>query len=177
MIRIAITGPESSGKTTLSKALADHFQVKWFPEHAREYLKKNGPNYSESDLLNIALQQNQERVKEEVRDNILIYDTENLVLKIWSQIKYGHVTPEVISLVKNQYFDHYFLCSPEGVDWEEDPLREHPNNREELFSIYEVELKKLKVPFTVLKGSLTDRLEMAVDLIQDLSMAKGGFCV
>lgn len=177
MIRIAVTGPESSGKTTLSKQLAEHFQVKWFPEYAREYLTKNGPDYSESDLLNIALQQNEERVKKEVRDSILIYDTENLVIKIWSHVKYGHVSSKIISLLKQQNFDHYLLCSPEGVDWEEDPLREDPNNRNELFSIYQEELRKLGVTFTVLKGTLANRLETAIDLIEDLSMAKGGFCV
>lgn len=177
MIRIAVTGPESSGKTTLSKELAEHFQVTWFPEYAREYLTNNGPDYSESDLLAIAVEQEELRSENKTRDNILIYDTENIVIKIWSEFKYHRVSPEIISMVNSQNFDHYFLCSPEEIEWEDDPLRENPFERAELFEIYKKVLAQKGYPYTVLKGSLNERLSLAISMTEEMILSKGGFCL
>lgn len=52
--KIVIIGPESTGKSTLCQKLAEHYQTQWCPEFAREYLLKNGTDYSFDDLLNIA---------------------------------------------------------------------------------------------------------------------------
>lgn len=40
IIRVAFVGPESTGKTTLSQKLAEHFQTEWVPEYMRTYLQK-----------------------------------------------------------------------------------------------------------------------------------------
>jgi nicotinamide riboside kinase len=177
MIKIAITGPESSGKTTLAIGLSELFQVSWHPEYARKYLGEKNGEYVESDLLHIALNQDEIRSNLSSQDQIQIFDTENTVIKVWSSFKYGRISPEILKLQQTQNFDHYFLCSPENIDWEDDPLREHPNKREELFSIYNDELKKLKVPFTILKGSADIRSQQAAEIIEELSMSSGGFCI
>ncbi|MDP5043417.1 MAG: ATP-binding protein, partial [Leeuwenhoekiella sp.] len=39
-IKIVLFGPESSGKTTLSRALSEYYKTLWVPEYAREYLQK-----------------------------------------------------------------------------------------------------------------------------------------
>ena len=52
--RIVILGPESTGKTTLSKELAQHYQTQWVPEFARNFLVTHGMNYDYDDLLTIA---------------------------------------------------------------------------------------------------------------------------
>jgi len=52
--KIVVVGPESTGKSTLCRQLASHYQSMWCPEYAREYLLKNGTNYSYEDLLDIA---------------------------------------------------------------------------------------------------------------------------
>lgn len=177
MIKIAITGPESTGKTTLSKELADHFQVDWFPEYARKYLNQTEGNYKEHDLPKIALAQEEERSKHKFNDNIQLFDTENLVIKIWSVFKYGRVNSEIERLLIGQHYDHYLLCSPQGIEWEEDPLREHPDKREELFELYKKELKNRKLPFTVLEGTLERRLQQSIEIIEDIALSDGGFCV
>ena len=69
------------------------------------------------------------------------------------------------------------MCSPEDIPWEEDPLRESPNQREELFELYLAELKNLKADFTILKGNFEDRKEKAISIIEEMSLSKGGFCV
>ena len=52
--KIVIIGPESTGKSTLCKLLAAHFNTIWVKEYAREYLLKNGTNYTFENLLDIA---------------------------------------------------------------------------------------------------------------------------
>jgi len=175
-LKIAFTGPESSGKTSLSKAIAEHFDAQWFPEYAREYLLKLKKGYVFDDIEKIGVEQYQMREADE-KPGIKIYDTENTVLYIWSIFKYKMVAPKIQKLMDEQHFSHYFLCSPEGIPWEEDPLRESPNERTELFDLYLAELKKENVEFTILKGDFEKRLEKAISIIEDISLSKGGFCV
>ncbi|HEY6977001.1 MAG TPA: AAA family ATPase [Chitinophagaceae bacterium] len=52
--KIVVVGPESTGKSSLCKQLAEHFNTLWCPEYAREYLLAHGKEYSYDDLLTIA---------------------------------------------------------------------------------------------------------------------------
>lgn len=175
-MKIVFTGPESSGKTSLSQAVANHFDAQWFPEHARAYLLQRDGKYDFDDIEQIGVEQDKLRISQEKR-GIKIYDTEATVLYIWSMFKYQKYSPKVKSLMGSQRFTHYFLCSPEGIPWEEDPLRESPNEREELFDLYLEELQKRKVDFTILKGSFKSRKKKAVEIIEEISLSQGGFCV
>lgn len=164
-MKIAFTGPESSGKTSLSQAVAHYFKAQWFPEHARDYLLDKNGKYDFSDIEIIALEQEKTR-KENEKQGLKIYDTENSVLYIWSTFKYGKCAETIKKLLENQQFDHYFLCSPDGIPWEEDPLRESPNQRMELYELYFNQLQKQKVEFTVLKGDFDERLKMVIPIIE-----------
>lgn len=166
-LKVTFTGPESSGKSTISKAIAQHFDGVWFAEYARDFLMERDGEYQFKDLEIIARAQESERKENEIQ-GMNIYDTENIVLYIWSKFKYEKVSDYIVDLVKNQNFDHYFLCSPEGIPWEEDPLRESPNHRGELFELYRSVLEKEKVSFTILTGSAKERMETATAIIQDL---------
>jgi nicotinamide riboside kinase len=57
MKKIAVIGPESTGKSTLSEQLAVHYKTQWVPEYAREYLLQHGNKYTFDDLLIIAKNQ------------------------------------------------------------------------------------------------------------------------
>ncbi|WP_165366186.1 AAA family ATPase [Brumimicrobium glaciale] len=175
-MKITFTGPESSGKSTISKAVANHFDAHWFAEHARVYLLERDGKYDFEDIEKIAIEQDQIRISDE-KSGIKIYDTDNTVLYIWSTFKYKKCADSIQSLMESQRFAHYFLCSPEGIPWEEDPLRESPNHREELFELYLDELKKQKVDFTILEGGFEERKEKAIEIIEEIMLSKGGFCV
>ena len=177
MIKIAITGPESTGKSTISKALAEHFQVHWFPEYARDYLTPREGKYDYDDLKIIAQEQEEKRSSKKIADHVVFYDTENLVIQIWAEYKYGKVDPFITKLVQRQEFDHYFLASPEGMAWEYDPLRENPVERKALFIHYKSAVESHNFPHTILTGDANERIEKAINITEELLLSKGGFCV
>lgn len=166
-MKIAITGPESSGKTTLTEKLAIKYNANSVPEFARNYLLERNGIYSHQDLDTIAI--GQVKSWEEIQTNFLICDTEMTVIKIWSEFKYKSCSETILNLYHQQKFDHYFLCFPD-IPWEEDPLRENPNDREILFKIYLNELKKNNLPFTIISGNLETRLKTCEEVIERLSL-------
>ena len=163
-MKIAITGPESTGKTTLAKDLAKKFNAIWIPEFARGYLESKGGAYEFEDIEIIAREQ--EKTWQRYNESELVFfDTEFTVLKIWSEIKFGKVAPYIIESLENQDFDHYFICDPNGVQWEEDPLREHPERREEFFELYLRVMHSNNRNFTILEGEWEKRLKTAIDVV------------
>jgi nicotinamide riboside kinase len=163
MIRIALTGPESSGKTTLTKLLAAHYQCSWVTEYARDYLSARQGSYSQEDLLIMSREQ---RViwDSYSHENFVFYDTEMLVFQIWSEVKYDTCHPEISDQVVKQKIDLYLLCRPD-IPWEADPLRESPLDREALFDRYINHLERLKKPYVILEGSIDQRLKKAREAI------------
>ena len=150
-VRIAFTGPECSGKSTMAKWLSDEFSLKIIEEYARAYLQKKMA-YSMDDLDRIAAEQ----FVRNSSKGALVADTEMLVLKIWSEEKYQRVSEHILQLLKRQEFDFYFLCKPD-FDWISDPLRENALDRDRLFDVYEASLKKYNFPYYILSGPEVER--------------------
>ena len=164
-MKFAFTGPESSGKTTLSKAIAEKIQANYYPEFSREYLNKRNGTYTKKDLDKIAL--GQFEFINQIDKKNQVYDTEMLVIQIWSEFKYHSCSELILNLVQQQQIDHYFLCSPD-IPYEEDPLRECPEQRDELFDIYLNKLTTYKVPFSIIKGTQPERIEKTLEIILNL---------
>ncbi len=164
-MKFAFTGPESSGKTTLSKAIAEKIQANYYPEFSREYLNNRNGTYTKKDLDKIAL--GQFEFINQIDKKNQVYDTEMLVIQIWSEFKYHSCSELILNLVQQQQIDHYFLCSPD-IPYEEDPLRECPEQRDELFDIYLNKLKTYKVPFSIIKGTPSERIEKTLEIILNL---------
>jgi NadR type nicotinamide-nucleotide adenylyltransferase len=167
VLRIAITGPESTGKSELAKKLAGHYHTLWVPEVAREYLINLSRTYVYEDILSIAQEQLKlENALAEKASKILFCDTELLVTKIWSHYKYGKCEPWIAEKVISHRYDLYLLCNID-LPWEEDPLRENPGQREELFGIYLEELQRLGVTFAIVSGTGRERTENAILAVEE----------
>jgi len=165
MLRIAITGPESSGKTTLAKALSEHYNISFVPEFARTYLEKTEGKYKQLDLDIIAQGQLKSIISAE--DTIVISDTDFSVLEIWSQYKYKNTSELINKLVQKDLFDLHILCSPD-IPWEADLLRENPNSRDLLFELYSKSLNSNNKNFIVVNGSAKNRLEKSIQAVDPL---------
>ena len=168
MKKIAIVGPESTGKSDLAAALALHYNSVWVKEYAREYLNNINRDYNYNDLQLIA--EGQIKAEEEMlkkANRILFCDTNLLVIKIWSEFKYGKCNEWILNSIKKRHYDYYLLTDID-LPWQPDPLREHPDKCKELFEIYFNELTGINAGFGVVSGTGNKRLNSAIELIKNI---------
>ena len=163
---IVITGPESTGKSTLAAQLADHFNTQRVPEYARTYIDQLKRPYCESDLLAIAKGQfDGERQVLLQAEKPVFLDTSLEVIKIWSEKKYGRCDPWITQKLKTNRHDLYLLCQPD-IPWQFDRQREYPNGREELFNLYRQELTEQNTNFVLISGLKEKRLLNALQYVE-----------
>ncbi|HEY3430211.1 MAG TPA: ATP-binding protein [Cyclobacteriaceae bacterium] len=164
--RIAIVGPECTGKTDLARFLANHYHTSWVPEFARNYIDQLNRPYEKDDLVKIAdaqiLLENRLALQ---ANKLLICDTNLVVIKIWSEFKYGSCPDEIIEKMATQKYDLHLLTYID-IPWVDDPQREHPDKRPLLFDIYKNELVKSNVKFIEIKGLYDARRHAAVQAVE-----------
>ncbi len=173
IIKVVLFGPESTGKTTLSEQLARHYNTVWVPEYAREYLQNKWNNERKTcepeDLLPIAAGQMQlENVLTKKATEILICDTDLLETKVYSEAYYvGDCDPTLEKYAIENTYDLYLLTYID-IPWEADDLRDKPDEREEMFEYFRATLEKFERNFIILKGNKKERLNLAVEHIDNL---------
>lgn len=166
-------GPESTGKTMLSSDLAKHYNTTWAAEYMREYLQKKWDDIqgicTPEDIMPIADGQLEaERKAFQNARKVVFCDTNLLQLKVYSEFYYDGYCPEKI--VKHTNKDNYdlYLLLDVDVPWVPDDLRDRPEHREELFNLFEKELKQSNKPYIVISGSYTQRLQKAILAVDTL---------
>ena len=171
LLRVALTGPESTGKTTLAAQLAARYGTAFAPEFAREYLANTGPHYSLEDLEEIARGQLRAAAEAETQAReVVFYDTDLLVIKIWAEHAFGSCPQWIVDQIDQQPYDLVLLM---GIDvpWQPDPLREHPHLRQELYDRYQRELRERRFNFAEISGSAAQRFSRACFLVDELLRA------
>ena len=173
LLKIVLFGPESTGKTTLSRKLADHYKTNWVAEYAREYLQEKwdteGLICEPKDIIPIAKGQIElENNMALTANKVLICDTDLLETKVYSQAYYNGMVPQQLNeaIDKNKY-DLYLLTYID-TPWEADDLRDKPNNREDMFTAFEQTLIAHNKPYLLLKGNKETRLQTAIKTIDKL---------
>lgn len=189
--KIVIIGPESTGKSTLCKQLAEHYKTIWCPEFAREYLLTNGMNYTYDDLLTIAKGQLalEDQCETEVRSQIpivigteagsstttishsllpthhplLFIDTDMYVMKVWCEFVFGNCHHFILDQIVQRKYDLYLLCNID-LPWVKDELREYPDieSRHKLYLIYKDLMMNQSVPWVDISGSHEERFKKAI---------------
>lgn len=167
--KIVVIGPESTGKSTLSAALADALHTVWVPEYARQYLEQLNRPYTLDDLLTIA--KGQLTLEDELAkqaSNILVCDTDLHVIKIWSEASYGSCHKWILEQIAHRKYDMYILTYID-TEWQDDPLREHPlpEERQYFYNLYHDIVHDAPVPAIVVKGPHEERLKTALQAIKE----------
>lgn len=177
--KIAIIGPESTGKSTLCDQLAKHFKAQWCPEYAREYLLKHGKKYSYDDLLLIAkgqieLEEKYETLVKRAKPNttgqqVLFIDTDMYVMKVWCEFVFNKCHRFILDQIVKRKYDLYLLCNID-LPWVKDELREYPDpeTRKKIYSIYKDIVINQPVPWVDIAGIHEERLEKAIHAVDHL---------
>ena len=179
--KIVIIGPECTGKSTLCEQLAAHYNTVWVKEYAREYLLKNGTNYSFENLLDIAKGQvkaeelgirNWEEANKSKIDNLkstIFIDTNMYVMKVWCEFVFEKCHHWILNRIVERKYDLYLLCNTD-LPWVKDELREYPDleNRQKLYHHYKDIMVNQNVPWVDISGDYEERLKKAIDAVESV---------
>ncbi len=194
--KIVVIGPESTGKSTLCQMLAQHYQSVWVKEYAREYLLKNGTDYSFENLLEIAKGQidledaalisisNKPGTNDIIDANSpftihhsppatqhspLFFDTNMYVMKVWCEFVFGKCHHWILNQIVERKYDLYLLCNID-LPWVKDELREYPDlvTREKLYHHYKDIMINQQVPWIDISGNYDERLQKAILAVDTL---------
>ncbi|CAM3709192.1 AAA family ATPase [Mucilaginibacter galii] len=165
IIKIAIVGPESTGKSAMSAYLAQHYQTVWVPEFARGYCEALTADCTWQDEINMFYGQLElEKELMPQANQLLICDTTFITIKIWSDEMFGQAPPEVLALLPKHPYDLYLLLNID-LPWQDDPLRNFPTKREHFMQVWHQELQALKANYVVISGIGQPRYDAAVKAI------------
>jgi len=160
--KIAIVGPESTGKSTITKLLAKHYQTLWVAEFARYYCEALTGPCTMDDEINmfhgqVALE---ESVLSMAEKDFIFCDTTFLTVKIWSDEMLGETPQIVLDALPVRTYDLYLLLDID-LPWEEDPLRDFPEKREYFMQVWHQELQAIGANYVVIDG-IEERLQNAI---------------
>jgi len=191
LIKIAVIGPESTGKSTLCELLAQHYNTQWCPEFAREFLLTHGTDYTYDDLLYIAKGQlamedeytqslvgsSESGVNSSLHDyelrtlnsKLLFIDTEMYVMKVWCEFVFVKCHRWLLDQIIERKYDLYLLCNTD-LPWVKDELREYPDlkTRDQLYHIYKDIMINQSTPWVDINGDYDERLQKAIKAVDQL---------
>lgn len=166
--KIAVVGPESTGKSTMSKILAEHFNTLWVPEYARYYCAALTEPCNLQDEVNMFYGQValEESILSVATQPFIICDTTFLTVKIWSDEMFGYTPKVVLDALPKYTYDLYLLMDID-LPWEEDPLRDFPHQRDYFMDIWHKELKALNANYVVVGGLGETRVANAIKAAEE----------
>lgn len=164
-MKVAIIGPESSGKSVLARYLANRYKGTYVPEYARTYIEQKGTrDVTYDELCAIARHQIDQLKSLSISpqdglyansEAVFFFDTELIVTKVWFDYAFGHIPEWLEPAIRAYPMDTYLLTYPD-LPWIPDPARYNGSDaiRLELFQRYESEIQSLNIPYYIIKHEL-----------------------
>lgn len=169
LVTVALTGAESTGKTTLAAALADHFNTEWVAEYLRIFVDQNGEVPKEQDVYAIAgghLQLKAYHIRRARR--VIILDTDLVTTCVYQRRFFGHCPALIEQLAQTHRADLYLLTQPD-FPWKPDGIqRSGPKERSLVHRLLRLELEQLKLPFVRVSGSRDERRATGIEAVRSL---------
>jgi NadR type nicotinamide-nucleotide adenylyltransferase len=167
--RVAVTGSESTGKTTLARDLAAHFGAPWVAEQARAYAARVKRALTAEDVAPIASEQiaaEDAAFAEATRGKggWLFLDTDLVSTVVYARHYYGSCPAWIEAEARARLADLYLL-SDIDVPWSTDAVRDRPNSREELHAAFQAVMSEFKARKCLVRGLGRHRLEAALNCI------------
>ncbi|WP_330176516.1 AAA family ATPase [Streptomyces sp. NBC_01498] len=189
--RVVVLGAESTGTTTLARALARHYRARggvwsgtrWVPEYGREFsehklaeLRARHPGarwedveFTTGDFPLIAGRQNEaEERAARAGSPVLICDTDSFATTVWHERYVGGRNPLVEEIADRVPHQLWLLTGHEGVPFEDDGLRDGEELRPWMTDRFRDELTRTGRPFVALEGPHEKRLADAVAAVDAL---------
>jgi len=174
--RICILGAESTGTTTLAKALAEHYSTAWVPEFGRHYAEGKysapGAEWQTAEFVHIAEQQ--ARMEDSLAlsaNRVLICDTDPFATSIWHERYMGSPSPEVVAIAERRHYDLYILTGDE-IPFVQDGVRDGEHVRHQMHRRFVEALRETGRPHIKVIGTRNMRLQEAIKTIDSLIWQK-----
>lgn len=166
--KIAVVGPESTGKSTITAQLARHYGTLWVPEYARYYCAALTAPCNLQDEVNmfhgqLALEDSILAIADK---GLVFCDTTFITVKIWSDEVFGETPQVVLDALPLYHYDLYLLMDID-LPWQEDPLRDFPHKREHFMKVWHQELQSLNANYQIVGGEQDKRLQNAVNVVDE----------
>ena len=158
--KICFYGPESTGKSTMARHMAEIYKTEFVPEVSREIVSSN--NFTDEDIIKIGHAQTERTLeKTKTANKILFCDTDLITTQIYCRHYLKNIPPILFELEKQIKYDLYFLFEPD-VPWVADGLRDigDREKRIEMFGVFKGELDKRSISYISVTGSWEERAEI-----------------
>jgi NadR type nicotinamide-nucleotide adenylyltransferase len=166
--RIVLTGPESTGKTTLAQQLATYYDTRWVEEYGRDHFDKVHGKITLDDISIIAKTQlEKEDAAANMANKILFCDTDLIVTQVWSEIYFSECPAWIMEENHTRYYD-LFLLMDIDLPWVDDGTREFPHLRQTHFNRLKEELDARNLPYRIVSGAADERMQCAIRFIDGL---------
>ena len=171
--RICIVGAESTGTTTMSQLLAEHYQTAWVPEYGRDYYEAKfardaNAQWESSDFVHIAQTQSQmEDSAARTANRVLICDTDPLATSIWHERYVGSRLAALEPVIAARRYDLYLLTN-DDIPFVQDGTRDGEHLRHWMSGRFREELEARQCRWALLSGSIEQRMQTAIAAIDPL---------
>ncbi|MCR4603996.1 MAG: AAA family ATPase [Prevotella sp.] len=168
MTTICVFGPESTGKSTLTRQLASFFGVPYVDEYAETVIRSKKGHLSFEDM-ELIVRGHHEHIQQAMHllPPILFIDTDAIASKIWSHELFGKESPVIEDYIAQQHFTHYLLLDVD-IPWEDDMHRYRPDNRGDFFLRCKQELAGRGRKYSVVTGTGEARRQNAIALVRQI---------
>lgn len=164
--KICVYGPESTGKSTLTRRLAERYNTTFVPEVAREMLITN--DFTPDDIIAIG-KAHDERIEQQVTiaNRLLFCDTDAITTQIYSRHYLG-VVPDILYEFERKTTYALYILLDIDVPWIADGLRDLGHRRDEMMQLFRQELDRRGIPYLTIRGDFETRERTIVEAVDAL---------